>query len=111
MDEETRRHIREAEWTRMRAREDDARFHEQREVEDQQAHQKRVAYVMKYGRQGAVSRTLMKWSVAFLVMAIFMFPSLWEKDGLGKALLNLVMSPVFGCCIGIYRASKLPHVE
>lgn len=111
MDEETRRFIREAEWTRMRAREDDARFHEQRQIEDQRAHDKRVAYVLKYGREGAVIRTLAKWTIAFLVMAIFMFPNLWETDGLGKALLNLVMSPVFGCGIGIYRASKLPHVE
>jgi hypothetical protein len=111
MDEETRRFIREAEWTRMRAREDDARFHEQQEFEDQQAYQKRVAYVMKYGRQRAVVRTLMKWTIGSLILAIIVFPGMWERDGLGQALIYLLMSPVFGCGIGIYQAAKLPNVE
>lgn len=111
MDEETRRFIREAEWTRMRAREDDVRFHEQRDAEDQRAHDKRVAYVMKYGRQGAVMRTLAKWSIAFLVMAIIVFFDDWRDHGLGQALLHLVLAPIFGLGIGVYRAAKLPHVE
>lgn len=109
MDEETRRFIREAEWEKMRARESRVQIQEQQQIDAQRVHEKRMAYVMRYGREKAASRTVMKWTIGFLTLAVLSFPQTLKTDGIGQALLNLVIIPLVGAGIGLYRASHLPY--
>ncbi|MDJ0276478.1 hypothetical protein QLH51_06685 [Sphingomonas sp. 2R-10] len=111
MDEKTRRFIREAELERIHAREGRTQLRAQRQIEADEKHAKRIAYVAKYGRDVAVSRTLMKWTGPFILLAILSFPDRWKNEGFGQALLGLVVLPLMGFLIGAYRASRLPYVE
>lgn len=110
MDEKTRRFIEQAEWHRMRANEDRVRFKAGQEAEAQRAHDKRVAYVLKYGRDGAVARTIKKWVVGFSAVVVLSFPDMLKDKGAGQAFFTAIFLPLLGLGIGCYRAARLPRV-
>lgn len=110
MDEKTRRFIEQAEWHRMRANEDRVNFKAWQQADAQRAHDKRLAYVMKYGRDGAIARTIKKWVVAFSAVGVFSFPDMLKNEGAGQAFSMGIFLTLLGLCIGCYRASRLPRV-
>ena len=110
MDEKTRRFIEQAEWHRMRANEDRVRFKAGQEADAQRAHDKRVAYVVKYGRDGAVARTIKKWAVGFFAVAVLSFPDMLKDEGAVHAFSMAIFLPLLGFGIGCYRASRLPRM-
>lgn len=110
MDEKTRRFIEQAEWHRMRANEDRVRFKAGQEADAQRSHDKRVAYVLKYGRDGAMGRTIKKWVVGFSAVVVLSFPNMLKDEGAAHAFSMAIFLPLLGLGIGCYRAARLPRV-
>jgi len=110
LDEKTRRFIEQAEWQRMRANEDRVKFKAGQEADAQRAYNKRVAYVLKYGRDGAMTRTIKKWVVACFAVVVFSFPDMLKNEGAGQAFFTAIFLLLLGFGVGCYRAYRLPRV-